>query len=158
MKRDFFDILFKLMKTNKDIYVLFGGLGWPRVDEFIKEFPDRAYNFEASEQTLLDASVGLAYSGKIPIIYTITPFLLRGFETIRTYISHEKLHVVMVGAGRDDDYSKNDGFSHDASDIGEIMDTQKNICQFYPDNKEELMRNIAIAITSKQPCFLSVCK
>ena len=99
MKKDFFDILFKIMKTNEDIYILFGGLGYPRVDEFLKEFPDRAFNFEASEQTMLDSAVGLAYSGKIPFIYTIASFYWRGAETIRTYLNRENLHCILIGAG-----------------------------------------------------------
>src|SRR3990167_188514 len=133
MKKDFFDILFKAMVKNKDIYIIFIDLGWPRVDEFIKAYPDRALTTGASEQTALDIAVGLAYEGKIPFVYTITPFLYRGFETIRTYINHEKLHVIMIGAGRDTDYSKHDGHSHDAQDISEILGTQKNIVQHYPD-------------------------
>lgn len=156
MKKDFFDILDKTMAQNKDIYLIFVGLGYPRVDEFIKKYPDRAINTEASEQTALDIAVGLAYSGKTPFVYTITPFLLRGFETIRTYINHENLHIVLVGAGRDDDYSKDDGFSHDASDIGKILATQENIVQFYPNNKEELAENIKEAIVEDNPSFISL--
>lgn len=156
MKKDLFDILFQLMKENKDIYFLMAGLGYPRVDEFLKEFPDRAFNTEASEQTALDIAVGLSYAGKIPVIYTITPFLLRGFETIRTYINHEKLHVVLIGAGRDDDYSKHDGYSHDAQDIGEILGTQKNINQYYPNDKEQLLRQLTVAIQNTAPAFVSV--
>ena len=155
MKKDFFDYLFKLMRKNKDVYLLFGGLGWPRLDEFLEEFPDRAFNFEASEQTLLDASVGLAYSGKIPFVYTITPFFYRGFETIRTYISHEWLNVKLIGAGRDSDYSKDDGFSHDATDIGKLLDIL-GIEQLYPLCNEDLESMMDWMLKSKNPQFLSL--
>src|SRR3990167_6652512 len=103
MKKDFFDYLFKAMKKNKDIVLIFIDLGWPRYDEFKEAFGDRAINTGASEQTALDIAVGLAYEGKIPFVYTITPFLWRGAETIRTYLNHEKLHCVLVGAGYGDD-------------------------------------------------------
>ena len=156
MKKDFFDIMFKLMQENKDIYLLFAGLGYPRYDEFKKKFKDRAINTEASEQTSLDIAVGLSYEGKIPFVYTITPFLYRGFETIRTYINRENLHVVLVGAGRDEEYSKHDGYSHDAKDIKEILDTQKNIVQFYPDNIDHLQHDIIEVIGNKRPSFISL--
>lgn len=156
MKKLFFDYLQELMRQDKRIYILFCGLGYPRVDEFIKEFPDRAFNTEASEQNSLDIAVGLAYEGKIPFVYTIAPFLLRGFETIRTYIHHENLPVVLIGAGRNEDYSVHDGFSHDAKDIKRILDTQEGIEQHYPNTEEELKAAINQAITKQGPSFISM--
>jgi transketolase len=156
MKKDFFDYLFQLMKRNKDIYLIFVGLGYPRVDDFLKAYPNRAINTEAAEQTALDISVGLAYEGKIPFVYTITPFFYRGFETIRTYINHEKLNVKMIGAGRNTDYSKDDGYTHDAKDIGQILGTQKNIEQFYPANSEDMREIVKWMVRSKNPQFLSL--
>jgi transketolase len=155
MKTEFFDYMFKLMANNKDIYLILVGLGYPRVDEFLEAYPGRAINTEASEATALDIAVGLAYAGKIPFVYTITPFFYRGFETIRTYISHENLNVKLCGAGRDDDYSKDDGYSHDAKDIGEILDTQ-GIEQFYPLNNEDMRSMVDWMLESKNPQFLSL--
>lgn len=156
MKKEFFDIMLEIMRDNKNVYLLFCGLGYPRMDEFLKEFPDRAFNFEASEQTALDAAVGLAYAGKIPFVYTITPFLLRGFETIRTYINHENLNIKLVGAGRKEDYSKSDGYSHDAKDIEMILNTQKNIDQYYPDSEKELRRDLLFISFDHNPAFISL--
>jgi len=156
MKKQYFNIMLELMDKNPDVYLLFVGLGYPRVDEFLQKYPDRAFNTEASEQTALDIAVGLAYEGKIVFVYTITPFLLRGFETIRTYINHESLRVILVGAGRDDDYGKHDGFSHDAQDIEEILKTQHSIFQWYPNDEQELKRSIDASIAIKGPNFISL--
>lgn len=157
MKVQFFDTMLDVMGKNKDVYLIFCGLGYPRVEQFTKEFyPGRAFNFEASEQTALDAAVGLAYDGKIPFVYTITPFLLRGFETIRTYINHEKLNVKMVGAGRDDDYSKDDGFSHDASDIKDFFTPMTNVWQYYPATNEDVKLAVTGMLNTTNPCFLSL--
>lgn len=155
MKKDFFDLIDKEMEQNPDIYLIMAGLGYPRVEEYLKKYPERAINTEASEQTALDIAVGLAYAGKLPFIYTITPFLYRGFETIRTYINHEKLHIVLVGAGRDKDYA-HDGFSHDATDIKDILDTQKNIKQHFPQDKKWLSICLNMAIISSNPAFISL--
>lgn len=155
MKKLFFDHLGDLMMRNENIYFISIGLGYPRLEEIRKNFPKRYIQTEASEQTALDIAVGLAYEGKIPITYTITPFYLRAFETIRTYINHENLTIIMVGAGRDDDY-KHDGFSHDASDIGEIFRTQHNIFQFYPNTYQEMKKAFDMALTIKGPNFISI--
>lgn len=156
MKKDFFDVLQDLMLKNNNVYFISIGLGYPRLDFFKNNFPDRYIQTEASEQTALDIAVGLAYSGKIPVLYTITPFYLRAFETIRTYINHENLNVIMVGAGRDDDYSKHDGFSHDASDIELILRTQHNIFLYFPNTLQDLKKAFDIALNIKGPNFISI--
>ena len=156
MKKEFFDCLLKEMKKNKDIYMIFIDLGWPRVDEFLHAFPDRAITVGAAEQTALDIAVGLAYESKVPFVYTITPFLFRGFETIRTYINHEKLNVKMIGAGRDEDYSWDHGFSHDAKDVKKTFDLFENIVQIWPDNKDQMEDVVKTIIKDPNPNFLSL--
>ena len=156
MKKEYFDYMLKIMRENKDVYLLFVGLGWPRIEEFLKEFPDRAFNTEASEQTALDIAVGLAYAGKTPWVYTITPFFLRGWETIRTYINHEKLNINLVGAGVNDDYSKHDGFSHDATDMPEFFGVLNNFEVYIPKDLVELEQNMNMMMSLKRPSFLNI--
>lgn len=156
MRRTFADALLKEMQENDKIYLLVGDLGYKVFDSHFAAFPDRAMNCGASEQAMMDIAVGLALSDKIPFVYTITPFLLRGYETIRTYINHEKIAVHMVGSGRDHDYGNGDGFSHDAADIGEVLAPFKNITQYYPETKEEIPDLLKTIITSSNPTFLSL--
>ena len=145
------------MEKDKDIYFISIGLGWPRTDEIKEKFPDRYIQTEASEQTALDIAVGLAYEGKKPITYTISPFYYRAWETLRTYINKENLRVVMVGAGRDGDYSDHgDGFSHDARDIPELFSMLKNIIQFYPNNKKEVESSLLEMIQSDKPSLMVI--
>lgn len=158
MKRIFFDYMREIMRDNPDVYFIMAGLGWPRVDEFLKEFPERAFNTEASEQTAMDICVGLAYAGKIPVVYTISPFFLRAFETIRTYLDHEKLHVIMVGAGRDDEYSLHDGFSHFEGDMHRFMGTLPNIKTAWPNDSVDMQACLNIAIKSSNPWYINVKK
>lgn len=159
MKKLFFDIMLKLMEENPDIYLIFIDLGYPRVDEF-KKFGDRCISLGASEQTALDIAVGLAYSGKIPVTYTITPFYFRAFETIRTYIDHEHLNVKMIGAGRDEDYSQHDGFSHYAGDDQLAFDNKyrgffTNIHGEWPE-ASELEETLREMIKDKNPWYCNI--
>ena len=161
MKKEFFDTMLPVMTKNQDVYLLFCGLGYPRYDEFKERFGDRAINCEASEQTALDIAVGLAYCNKIPFVYTITPFFYRGFETIRTYINYEVLNVKLIGAGRNDDYSKHDGFSHDAKDIVRLFypfTMFENIKALYPKLEDKMVDVIDIMLKDKHPYFLSLRK
>ena len=158
MKKQFFDFLFQLMKTNEDIYIIFIDLGWPRVDEFIKEYPERAYTVGASEQTALDIAVGLSYAGKTPFVYTISTFYWRAAETIRTYLDHENLPCVLIGAGVGEEYSIHDGFSHSGSDIHNLFSLFHNFNQYYPDTKEEMEKDIIKAINNKRSNFINIHK
>ena len=156
MRRTTADIILEEMMFNKNIYLLTGDLGYKMWDAHFASFPDRVFNCGASEQMMLDVAVGLAQSGKIPFVYSITPFLLyRGFETLRTYINHESINVKLIGSGRDQDYEI-DGFSHDASDVKTILSTLPNIVQFFPEKKEELKDIIKEMITNNKPSFLSL--
>lgn len=156
MKKQFFDYMRTIMDTQFDVYLILCGLGYPRVEEFLANYPDRAINVEASEQSALDIAVGLAYAGKTPLVYTITPFLYRGFETIRTYIDREKLNIKLVGVGRNDDYSKHDGYSHFAGDDFYILDQFENLNCRWPDSEEQLQNTIQEALKSSNPYYINI--
>lgn len=148
--------LYNAMCENKHIWCLTGDLGYKVLDNIRRDFPERFLNCGASEQAMLDISCGLATEGNIPFVYSITPFLIyRPFETLRTYINHEKLNVKLIGSGRDRDY-EHDGISHYADDVSEIVGTLPNILQFYPTEKEQVEIILETMCETKLPCFLSL--
>lgn len=150
MRKDFFTQLYVEMQRNPDIFFITGDLGYGLADHIRNDFKDRFINTGAAEQTMMGVAVGLALNGKIPIVYSITPFLLfRPFETIRNYISYESIPVIMVGSGRDDDY-KHDGFSHFAGD-DDIIKQLPNIVFIREDSF-----NLAEIISSREPTYLNL--
>jgi len=164
MRREFFVELYNHMKDNPLIWALTGDLGYGGFDRIQRDFPDRFINVGAAEQTMLDMAVGLAYEGKIPVVYSITPFLLyRGFETIRTYINHEKLNIKLIGSGRDDDY-KHDGWSHNASDDWMVFEnepgTEKaalyNVVPLWPNDTEEMKAFLNTMFRTEGPYYLNL--
>ncbi len=123
MRKEFAQALLGHAKRNKDVILLTGDLGFGTWDSFKEELPEQFYNVGAAESAMMDIAVGLSLSGKLPFCYSITPFLIyRCFETLRTYIDHEKLNVKLIGSGRDNDY-KHDGFSHDGTVAQDYLDT-----------------------------------
>lgn len=126
MRQKFASELYELMKMDSNIYLITADLGYIMFDRIRDAFPARFFNVQAAEQAMLDIAVGFALNGKIPVVYSITPFLLfRPFESIRNYVNKENIPVVLVGSGRDHDY-EHDGFSHDGSD-DEIIKCFENI-------------------------------
>lgn len=156
MRKEVINKLSTLMKEKEDIIVLTGDLGFGLFDEIRESYPHRFINCGAAEQAMSDIAVGLALSGKIPIVYSITPFLLyRAFETWRTYVNHEILHVILLGSGRDSDYEV-DGFSHYAGDDINFMQQFKNITSRWPSSNLQATQMLDNAIKSNQPWYINL--
>ena len=132
MRKQFAEYLHHEMAQNEDIILLTGDLGYGLWDKIKIDYPDRFINTLSSEQLMLGLACGLAMDNKIPIVYSITPFVLyRPFEWIRNYLEHEQTPVKLVGGGRDKDYGYL-GFSHWAEEDLDILSNFKNIELFKP--------------------------
>jgi len=146
------------MAKNKKIWVVSGDFGYKMWDSVQEDYPERYINTGASEQAMLGIAVGLALDGKIPVVYTATPFLLyRPFETIRNYIDHEKIPVILVGSGRDKDYL-NDGFSHWAEEDRKVMGLFKNITSVWPETKEDIPALVTKILKNNKPYYINLKK
>jgi len=154
MRRTFKDLLHKEMSTNKDIVVLIGDVGYGMFDKIRDDYPDRALNVGASEQLMIGMGVGLALENKIPVCYSITPFVLyRPFEFIRNYLSHEQIPVKLVGGGRNEDYGPC-GFSHYASEDKQVLSAIGGIDMYHPETKDDI--NIEEFLYSKTPAYINL--
>lgn len=156
LRRRFADEIYAAMKKNKKIIVVTGDLGYRIWDQIRQDFPDRFYNVGAAEQALIGIAVGLALEGKIPIVFSITPFLLyRPFETIRNYVDHEKIPIKMIGSGRDKDY-EHDGFSHWSQEDRDIMKIFKNINSIWPENADEVSKIVPKLLSDNEPWYINL--
>lgn len=156
MRPYFAECIHKHMKKNKNIYVVVNDLGYKMWDKIRKDFPNRFINVGAAEQTLIGVSIGLALSNKIPIVYSITTFLLyRPFETIRNYVHHEKIPVKLIGSGRNKDYI-HDGISHWAEEDRKIMKVLTNIESYWPKEKSEISKLVDKIVRTKKPYYINL--
>lgn len=146
----------KRMAENDKIWVLVNDLGYKMWDKVRADFPNRFINVGAAEQALMGIAVGLALEGKIPIVYSISTFLLyRPFETIRNYINYEKIPVKLIGGGRGKDYTE-DGISHWAEEDKQIMKIFKNIKAKWPETVEEIPSLVDNMIKSDSPWYINL--
>ena len=121
-----------------------------------RRFADEIIKQMKINEKIIGISVGLALEGKIPIAFSITPFLLyRPFETIRNYLQNEKIPVKLIGSGRDKDYS-HDGFSHWAEEDRKIMDILNNIKGFWPDTADEVSQLVPKMLTDPNPWYINL--
>lgn len=155
VRKTFVRLLHEEMRKNDKVVLLLGDLGYGHFDKIREEFPDRVFNPGAAEQLLLGMACGMSMEGKIPVCYSMTPFLLyRPFEVIRTFIDYEKIPVILAAAGRDKDYAAA-GWSHWATDDKEHLSGFKNMIKLWPDETllEEEFKNI---INTKLPYYVNL--
>lgn len=155
--------LYNEMCENPDIFLVVADLGYKVFDRIQTDFPERFINVGAAEQAAVGISVGLAQEGRVPFVYSITPFLLyRPFETIRNYLEHEQVPVKLVGSGRDKDY-KHDGFSHWAEEdkflFASDIPAQRmfnNIEAYWPRTQGDISQLLHNIITNGKPTYINL--
>ena len=156
MRRYFSKLLHDEMAKNESLFLLTGDLGYGLWDNVRRDYPKQFCNVGSSEQLMMGMATGFAMEGKIPIVYSITPFLLyRPFEIIRNYLDHEKIPVKLVGGGRNQDYGYL-GFSHWASDDKRIMSVFDNIVVSHPETDEELESMFSEFLYDDRPRYLNL--
>ena len=134
MRNYFGQLMAETLANDQNVYLLTGDLGFGVLNKSREVSPDRVFNVGAAEQLMLGAAVGLTHNGKIPVCYSITPFVIfRPYEWLRNYLNHEGAPVKLVGTGRDKDYGHL-GFSHWAIDDEDALKAFPKIKIYKPDN------------------------
>jgi transketolase len=156
MRKECIDLLADEMSRHDDVIVLTADLGYGILDQIRDRYADRFYNVGAAEQLLIGAGVGLAESGKIPVCYSMSSFILyRPYEFLRNYVNAENIPVKLIGSGRDKDYS-HDGLSHWAHDDEAVLSNMPNIKIYKPRSLDELSDVFPEFLLSKQPAYLNL--
>lgn len=158
MRRLFADMLHEEMKKDERIFVLTGDVGYKLWDKIRDDFKERFINPGSAEQLMMGMAVGMALEGKIPIVYSITPFLLyRPFEIIRNYLNYENIPVKLIGGGRGKEYGTA-GYTHWAEDDTAIMSVFPNITTLHPNTDEELKEQFLLFIYGTNPAYMNLRK
>lgn len=154
MRNAFTDQLFNAMAQDDKIYAIVGDVGYGVFDKIKEAYPERYINPGAAEQLIIGMAAGLAMEGKIPIAYSITPFILyRPLEFIRNLVNEENIPVKIVGSGRDEDYGAL-GFSHYATDDEQILSSFTNLKIYKPEMSKDL--DLSEILYNDQPCYLNL--
>lgn len=156
MRNLFGQLMAETLANDNNVYLLTGDLGFGVLNKSREVAPDRTFNVGAAEQLMLGAAVGLTHNSKIPVCYSITPFVIfRPYEWLRNYLDHEGAPVKLVGSGRDKDYGHL-GFSHWAIDDEAALKAFPNIKIYKPNSEEELRSIWQEFIYSNEPCYLNI--
>lgn len=138
MRGQFAKTVLRLGQLDPRLFVLVGDIGAFSMREFVQECPGRFINIGIREQAMMSAAAGIALGGMIPVVHSITPFVIeRCFEQIKDDFGYQNLggNVVSVGAGFD--YSALGCTHHSYGDVAMIK-TIPGSQVFYPGSPNEL--------------------
>ncbi|MDB2683576.1 transketolase [Alphaproteobacteria bacterium] len=144
MRDSFLLNLTSLAKSNPNITLITGDLGYGVFEEFETSFPKQYLNIGVAEQAMTSVATGLALEGKIVFTYSIGNFpTLRCLEQIRNDAAYHNANVNIVASGGGFSYGQL-GMSHHATEDLSIMRSLPSVEVYAPTTSFE-----AGQITSK---------
>lgn len=144
MRKSFASTMTEVGLSDSRLVVLVGDISHGILETFRNTFPSRYFNIGICEPAMLGVASGMSAQGLIPVVHTISPFMLeRAYEQIKLDFQYQRLGVNLISVGGAFDYSKL-GCSHhcytDFSLLSHLPDSQI----FFPGSSvefEELFRS-----------------
>lgn len=105
-----------------------------------KSYAERVINVGIMEQTMTSVAAGLALEGFIPVLHSITPFLVeRPFEQIKDDFCYQRLGGNFISTGASYDYSTEGMTHHGVGDVA-ILHSLPGMQITVPGTAEEFDR------------------
>jgi len=154
MRKTFVRTLAEAALKNDQIFGVVADIGTFTFDAFRESCPERFINVGIAECNMIGMAAGMALEGKIPVVYTITPFLTaRALEPIRVDICYQNLNVKLVGCGSGYSYSTL-GATHHATDDIALMRALPNMTIVSPADPPEVRHAVEAIIGHRGPVYL----
>lgn len=154
MRDAFIRSIYNITKTNDKVICMVGDIGAFLLRNYIKDFPDNYYNLGAAEANMIGVAAGLAMSGKIPFVYTITPFVTsRCYEQIKDDVCYNNANVKLVGVGSGVSYGTMGSTHHSLEDLA-IMRVLPNMTILSPSDPLEVEEAMAAAMNHIGPVYI----
>lgn len=133
---------------------LVGDIGAFLLRDYIKEFPLNYYNLGVAEANMIGVAAGLSMAGKIPFVYTITPFVTaRCYEQIKVDVCYNQTNVKLVGVGSGVSYGTMGPSHHSLEDIA-IMRALPNMVVISPSDPQETGEAVLAAAKHVGPVYI----
>jgi transketolase len=159
MRKAYGEALVELGHARKDVVVLSADVQSSDFSNmFEQRFPDRFFNVGIAEPALVDAAVGLANGGFIPIANTFAfLFETRALEMVRTHLCYGKANVKLAGAyaGLSDSF---DGPTHHSITDLAIFRSLPRMTIVVPADALAVARLLPQVAAWDGPVFLRLCR
>jgi transketolase C-terminal domain/subunit len=159
MRSAYGNALVELGRARKDVVVLSADVSSSDFSYmFEQSFPDRFFNVGIAEPALVDAAVGLANGGFVPIANTFAfLFATRALEMVRTHLCFGKANVKLAGAyaGLSDSF---DGPTHHSITDLAILRSLPGMTVVVPADPLAVTRLLPQVAAWDGPVFFRLCR
>ncbi|MFX1396082.1 MAG: transketolase family protein [Promethearchaeota archaeon] len=123
-----------------------------RTFKFANKYPDRFFNMGIAEQCMMGTAIGLAISGKMPVVSGFTIFTTgRAWEFIRM-VCHDQLNVKIITTHGG--IVGEDGSTHNALEDFSLMASLPNLTILVPCDDIELISMLNFCFEYKGPIYV----
>ncbi len=156
MRKTYVKTLAEEALADDRIFGIVADIGTYTFDYFRQQCADRFINVGIAECNMIGMAAGLALEGKIPFVYTISPFLTgRAFEPIRVDICYQQLDVRLVGCGSGYAYSTL-GATHHATDDIALMRLLPNMTVLSPADPRDVENAVRASVRHPGPVYIRI--
>ena len=143
-----------LLDEDPRVAVVLAEISTGQFGRALRAHPDRAVNVGIMEQTMVGVAAGFAMEGFLPIVHTITPFLVeRPLEQIKLDFGYQGLQGTFVSVGGSYDYTS-EGFTHHSPGDVQVMLTVPGMQVLVPGTPDELERLFRATYANGHPTYL----
>lgn len=158
MRNAFIDEIVRAARTNSNIVLMVGDLGFSVVEPFADEFPDRFINAGVAEQNMMGVAAGMASEGYHVFVYSIGVFpTFRCAEQIRNDVDYHSLPVTVVTVGGGLVYGAL-GYSHHVVQDYALIRSLPNMLIASPGDPMETRACVRYLLKNPQPSYLRLAK
>jgi len=153
-RRIFIDTLIELAEKDDRIVFIVMDVGFNYYEQFQERFPDRFFNFGATEQSSMLIASGMALSGFKPYIFSMINFVtFRVHEMIRNGVAMHNANVKIIGVKGSEKY-KFLGFSHNLLYEDEEIEWMQKLMPCYKPKLEEVRDLILTVDKEKKASYI----
>lgn len=132
LRQEFADTVLEIGQVDERLVVMVGDISHGVLQPFARACEGRYYNVGICEPTIVNMAAGLSKTGLIPVVHTITPFIIeRAYEQIKLDFGYQKLGINLISVGSAFDYAQLGCSHHCYSDLS-IMSHFKEAQVFHP--------------------------
>jgi transketolase len=127
-----------------------------KIGVFGERFPDRLFNVGIAEQNLFGVAAGMAKSGLLPFVSTMSVFAsMRALEQVRTDICYQRLNVKIIATHGGMSFGQAGTTHHCTEDIA-IMRSLANMTVIVPADGYETANAVRACLDVPGPVYMRV--
>jgi transketolase len=154
VRKAFIKALTEAAARDPRVWLLTGDMGFSVFEDFAARYPDRFLNAGVAEANMTGVAAGLALSGFLPYIYSITPFVtMRCYEQLRIDVGYQNQNVRVVGGGAGLCYGSAGGTHHALEDIS-LMRSIPNMTVVCPGDPHEVTAAVKYSLGLAGPLYI----